>query len=1016
MIRINNFEYNEKGLREIMNPDKPGSTSNSEASKQLSDLLNASIKMKKEKSGIPTSEPQPEKNTQTLSELSAFYNEVTAKLLGTIKGQDNAVMKFVQGCFQGDLIESGKNTGPMANFFFLGPPGTGKTLLAETAAEVMNLPYKFFNMNEYVRPDACDELVGTPSIFGNAKEGSLTSFVRKNPRSIVIFDEIEKAHMSTIRIFLQMLNSGYMRDVKNDTNVSFEETIVIFTSNCGKKLYDDVTVNLTKLPESVVISSIKDELPPEICSRIASGNMIMFNHLSIHCLADMVVSKFNSFADKMESTYGCKVTYPKELPLLFMFSKGGDLDARVVARKSSAFLEDEVHEIARQIENSNQSLDALKSISFDVDWDGCSDEIKKLFFNNSKSEIIVMADDDVVDLFRVDENKYTIHTPKSVEEATEIIKRDISAVFIAPCYGEKGNNEKILSVSDYKSIGIDFFQSIARTESGIPIYILDTESDFSDVDNNTFVQEGAYDVIDVDMAHKDQFSKIFTNIMDVLYMESEGTNFTSKGWVIDYDTVQDDIDDNGLINVTFYNISKKKAVDASNRGAFVSDAERPVVKFDDIIGATEAKEELKYFVQYLTNPRQFLANGGRPPKGVLLYGPPGTGKTMLAKAMAGECDVNFIEVSAANFLDKYVGGSEENVRKIFAMARKYAPAIIFIDEIDAIGKKRTGSEFNSTTETVLNVLLTEMDGFSGSNKRKPVFVLAATNYGVGEGEDGIADLDPALIRRFDNKINVNLPKEEDRLKYLRMMVSKREFTGISDDTLKNIAERTVGQSLAILSNILDLAYRNAQKEGREVSDSDLLKAQEDYHYGELRESSPEYYKSVAYHELGHAYVSYLGGDCPSYITIEARSNFGGYMQHGSKENVNSHSYKDLIWKIRTSLAGRAAEYVFENPEDGNNTGASSDLEHATNVAFHIVLSFGMLENQLVTLKRDEVLKSSLAEKYVAQVNEILVREFQETIKIIENGRADIETLAEELLKENHMTGAQFEEIMKKMGK
>ena len=206
-----------------------------------------------------------------------------------------------------------------------------------------------------------------------------------------------------------------------------------------------------------------------------------------------------------------------------------------------------------------------------------------------------------------------------------------------------------------------------------------------------------------------------------------------------------------------------------------SDAERPSDRFDDVIGAEKAKEELQYFVKHLTEPKEFRMKGAEPPKGILLYGPPGTGKTMLARAMAGESDVTFFPTSATEFMDSHVGGSEAKIRRIFKQARKYAPAIIFIDEIDAIGKERTGSENTHHTELMLNALLTEMDGFHGADSNKPVFVLAATNKMV-RGENGeSASLDEALLRRFNNKIYVAPPKESEREQYILRMLARKNI-------------------------------------------------------------------------------------------------------------------------------------------------------------------------------------------------------------------------------------------------
>ena len=989
------------------NGEKAGKSSEKSREKDVASIID-SIK-----------ESEPEKKAD-LKDLATRYRELTTALLDKVKGQEQAIMKFVQGYNEGIILkDSEKKNRPRSYFFFFGPPGVGKTYLAENASEVLKLPYKIYNMSEYASSQSHEEMIGTAKIYSNSRSGSLTEFVKNNPECLLVFDEIEKAHIHTIRLFLQILGSGKLRDVNKDEDVSFRDATIIFTSNVGRELYADRSVNLSTLPEKVLIDAITKErneygepaLPPEICSRIASGNTVIFNHLSIRYLTEMVSKTFDDIVSGMETEYNVNIKYSKYLPSLFIYNRGGEIDARVAVGQSGRFFKNELYELLRQMENSRPSGAEMKSLELDVEWDEMSDELKQLFINKEKSEILIFAQKDDALFKDFDDSKYVIHFASTLAEAEEILKNDISAIFIDPFFGKECNDDTVMSFSDYATKGIRFFHNLMDSQSGIPTYLLETDGEFSEVDKTTLMQEGATGTLIADKELPASFQRQLTQIMEELYMEKRSQEFTQRGWVIDFKTKQEWTKESGSVKITFYGLRKRRAVDVESRGSILSDAERPNTKFRDVIGAENAKEELKYFVKYLQNPKQFLSSGGRPPKGVLLYGPPGTGKTMLARAMAGESDVTFIQTSAAEFLNKYVGGTEENIKKLFVKAKKYAPAIIFIDEIDAIGKKRSGSELSSHTETALNALLTQMDGFSGNDMKKPIFVLAATNYGVNDQSDGIASLDDALIRRFDNKIYVDLPKESERKEYILLQLKKKNITTVSDDIAQNIAERTTGQSLAILQNVLDLAIRNATKEGKEVTNNDLLNALEDYCYGEKKVHTPEYYKSVAIHETGHAFVAYLGGDKPSYITIESRGHFGGYMQHANSEEDTGYTKEELLSRIRTSLAGRAAELVFYGEEKAINTGASSDLSNATNLAFSIVLTYGMDGSSLVVLKKDDVMKSALAGEYVSKVNAILEREMKNTIEIIEKNKAKIEAIADVLARENKLTGEQFDKLM-----
>ncbi len=963
---------------------------------------------------------EKEEPKHSLSKLSRKYRELSAALLEVVKGQDQAVLKFVQGYSQGDLLkETGKENHPKSYFFFFGPPGVGKTLLAETAANNLGIPYKIFNMSEYASHQAHQELIGVSRFYDNSSEGSLVKFVRENPECLLIFDEIEKAHINVIRQFLQILGSGSIYNVNRRSDVSFKDTTIIFTSNVGKELYADRSINLSTLPEKVLIDAIQNEknsdgelvLPPEMCSRIASGNTILFNHLSVQHLAEMVRDSFDRIVLGMEEKYGVRISYSKELPLLFLYNRGGEIDARVAVGQSEGFLKNEIYELMRQLENRKMDNE-IRKITIDIEWKGMDADLRRLFKNDDKAEALIFSDNNEIAEV-IDTKRYQIHRTSDLEEANELLKNDISAVFIDPFLGKGKEDGNILSISDYNTAGVQLFHTIAEKQTELPIYMLEMGGDFSEVDRTTFLQEGAFGTITIREGQLSSFKRQFVQIMEELYMEKESKTFSQRGWVIDFNTKQEITDVDSNVKILFYGLKKRMAVDIESRGSILSEAERPNISFSDVIGAEKAKEELEYFVKYLKNPKQFLMNGGKPPKGVLLYGPPGTGKTMLARAMAGESDVTFLQTSAAEFKNQYVGESEANIRRIFAKAKRYAPSIIFIDEIDAIGKRRIGSEFTSHTESMLNTLLTEMDGFSVTSSTKPVFVLAATNYGAGSEKDGIAPLDEALIRRFDNKIYVDLPKEAERKKYIMLMADKMGMRQITEEIAQNLAERTTGQSLAILQNVIELARRNVVKEDREVTDDDMLTALEEYIHGEKKEHTPEYYREVAIHETGHAYVSYISGDKPTYITIESRGDFGGYMQHANQEDVPSYTKEELLSRIRTSLAGRAAEQVFFGKTKALNTGASSDLSHATEYAWKMICSYGMYEDQLIVMTKQEVLNSPMANDYVTKVNEILKTELKNTIEIIENAKPKIQEIADVLVKENRLTGAQFEELMEK---
>ncbi len=374
------------------------------------------------------------------------------------------------------------------------------------------------------------------------------------------------------------------------------------------------------------------------------------------------------------------------------------------------------------------------------------------------------------------------------------------------------------------------------------------------------------------------------------------------------------------------------------KGKVYDDTERKTkIKFDDVAGLDEEKEEMIEIVDFLKKPEKFKKMGARVPKGVLLYGKPGTGKTLIAKAIAGEADVPFISMSGSEFIEMFAGLGASRVRKLFEKARKLAPCIVFIDEIDAIGSRRTS---NSGAETennqTLNQLLVEMDGFSSE---ETIIVLAATNRPEM--------LDKALLRpgRFDRQITIPVPDLKGRLEILKIHARDKK---ISDDVnLESIAEDTAGFTGAELENILNEAAIVATKNKHEdIENLDIEEAVKKVTVGlekRGRVYSEKDKKLTAYHEAGHAVVSrYLPTQTNvKEISIIPRGVAGGYTMYKSDEDKYYISKTEMQEKLIALLGGRAAEKLVLNDI---STGASNDIEVATKIARDMVTKYGMSDN------------------------------------------------------------------------
>ncbi|NOQ31234.1 MAG: ATP-dependent zinc metalloprotease FtsH [Helicobacteraceae bacterium] len=450
-------------------------------------------------------------------------------------------------------------------------------------------------------------------------------------------------------------------------------------------------------------------------------------------------------------------------------------------------------------------------------------------------------------------------------------------------------------------------------------------------------------------------------------------------------------------------------------------SEKPDVKFDDVAGVQEAKEEVVEIVDFLKNPERYVSLGAKIPKGVLLVGSPGTGKTLLAKAVAGEADVPFYSVSGSSFIEMFVGVGAARVRDLFEQAKKEAPAIIFIDEIDAIGKSRAAGGMmggNDEREQTLNQLLAEMDGF-GTNT--PIIILAATNRPEV--------LDPALLRpgRFDRQVLVDKPDFEGRIQILK--VHSKAIKEDKDFDIKEIARLTAGLAGADLANIInEAALLAGRKNQKTVKQQDLRESVERAIAGLAKKSrriDPKEKKIVAYHESGHALLAETtkGAKKVSKVSIVPRGLAAlGYTLNTPEENKYLAQEHELWAEVDVLLGGRAAEQVFIGEI---STGASNDLERATDIIKSMVQMYGMsevaglmvLEKQRSTflgggMSQAREYSEKMAENMDQYIKKALNEHYELTVARLEEYRGAIEKIVALLYDKENISGDQVREIIK----
>lgn len=945
----------------------------------------------------------------------------------TIMGQDIAVRSFINTFKKSQLFSIRKGK-PLAVYLLAGPPGVGKTLLAETTANTLDRPYKRIDMSEYggSSKDTVQGLIGFEPTWKDAAPGMLTSFVDENPSAIILFDEIEKASSSVLTIFLQILNDARLTDKYMKKTVSFENTILIFTTNAGKELYqDNYEENLSALPVATVVNALQEDqnFPNELVSRFAANSIIMFNHINKINLVDIAMNSMKSVCHNARRKV--IIDNIETLSQLLLLHEGEKNDARMINAKAQDMVAQALVDYTDF--ETKEGIFGKYPIHIDVSNE-INDASKYLYLSKENPVNVLYLTDKTIP-----ENNWDVEVKNHFDVGLLGNPKHIyRMIVIDPTYGASviEENKDVLEID---SEGNRVLRQLLQTSGKYNIYVVD-DGKLELQEKKFLLGEGVQGFLPV-VPDERRWGKLIARHHIMRSQETLAINNEVINYNLDFELVKNAAGRVSYGKIIFENliIHEASTGTASSRkidkDLLVSNAERPNVRFKDIIGAENAKRELQQFIKYVKNPEYFNMMGLDMPRGVLLYGPPGTGKTMLAKAAAGECGVSFISVSASDFENKYVGEGEQKIRDMFSAAKRNSPCILFIDEIDTIGKERTGSEHTHHTEKLLNVLLTEMDGFS-SLKKKQVFVMAATNFDIDGSKSGKpVKIDPALTRRFPTQIYVDLPSREERVQYVKMYLENKckksdiiDMTQL-DDMAESIASQTIGKSLAIVQNILDYSLRQFVMEKIEkpseekLTEKQMLEYVQEMLFGEKNRNT---HISTAYHEACHAFMAWKVGCVPAFLTIVSRDDFGGYVQMKEDEK-GKYTEKDMRNKIKIILAGRVGEIIYykyysegagetELLKDAINTGAGSDLEKATYYAKYIVANLGRNNENLAIVPEDKW-SSELSHDILEEVNLLLKVEMDRVLQIAEEDRELIHKLALEAIDKTQLTEKQIIKVL-----
>ncbi len=1001
-----------------------------------------------------------ESESKGIGKLSSVLKKLRESLIKNIFGQDHAIHIFVEGLFNAELTASSdiERKKPKGLFIFTGPPGVGKTYLAEQGAKALERPFKRFDMSSFSGHESSVTLIGMHPSYKGAHSGTLTEFVEKNPNAVLLFDEIEKAHINIIHLFLQILDAGSLEDKFTEKTILFKDTIIIFTSNAGKILYDKpnssgVHQANSSFHRKTILNALENEtdqrtgkpfFPQAICSRMATGYPVMFNHLTINDLNKVASLEFEKTGKLLEKEYKFRITYDPFIPLSLILKEGGKTDARTIRSQTESFLKTEIFKFSKLF--SPEKLDSIfknsTEMSFEIDQDELKrDEIKSLFKSNDKPEILLISDEIIGKLWGNVLQDFNWHFAGTSEDILNILdSKEIDIVLLdlwvsQSISGQLATMNLNQTIQQFEftppgaksvSLGQKLLMTVHTKDPNLPCYLIsfsDNEDNASGIDDELFLacvrSGGARGSINCNFVSNnvdnwkesaDIFQKKLYELYLNLYIEKKVGELAKEKKCLSFMTAPRIDMDNKKIRIRLRDLSFKKIVDASDYSGIIQDVDKPITRFDDVIGGDSAKTELSFIVKWLKNPKKYKQMGLKPPKGILLYGVPGTGKTMFARALAGESNVAFIVESATNFVTKWQGSGPQNVRDLFEKARKYAPAILFIDEIDAVGKKRTGGAGgNASIENTLNAILTEMDGFGEKNDTSPVIVIAATNL--------IEVLDDALRRRFSREIEVERPDKKAREKYLNMRLFEKKGSSVSKEVINRLSGQTSGMTIADIERIVEHALRMSSDSDGIVTDKIIEEAFESKRMGEARSgrADEKTLLRIARHEAGHCLIGWLRGEKPVQISIMARGNAGGFVERVSDEEKMIHTKSDLEGMICQSMGGRAAEIIYYGENEGLSSGVSGDLKSATHYAGIMVQEYGMGEKTgQIYLGKEKMNNSQISIDVITSIEKIINNQLEYGIKILTSNKEYMDKLISELLEKNRLTTAELELILPKI--
>ncbi len=935
------------------------------------------------------------KRTNNLVFRSLSSQGIKRKLSKKVIGQESAINSLCQGYLTSSIDSQ---QGPRTIYTFVGPSGVGKTFLASQLLCELNeyekTGYEFnvFNMEHYADSRDGLKLFGTGIQYVDASLGMLTHVVRAQPRQILLFDEIEKAHSTVIQSLLSILDSGLAKDQTSQEVVDFSQCIVIFTTNLGQDIIannpQNRSISIFDILRSSKNPSSKTQLSPEFVNRLAKGYPIVFSSLKINHLLRLADRELE---EKEKPDPQLTFGWPDNFAGFLLKTMAPDISVRglkgvsakvqsQILNKATPFFEQFPHDkMVFDVQVDNEEHGQPHSHSKLLLLDNDSRVFELLNRTSMKNDVSLCSDKDKI------KSAIEIHLPDALLIDIDTIENSHSSLLYF--LSDELDKHSKLPVFTYRIVNED------------------------EQDDSVSLSHDVREHFSIELSKFDHsFPSMIERIQYYLAIEHDLSSMTRRREALSYHCSVTPSEQG--FNVLFHRQSVNQVVQTDDlRANDLFKMSLPTIKLDDVIGLERAKKRLIDVISWLKTPEKLSHFGVPIPSGFLFAGPPGTGKTLLAKAVAGESGLPFFAVSASELSSSSSGGTTQNIKKLFATARKYAPSMVFIDEIDAIASRRSDSEQGADRDRNLtvNALLSEMDGFVSGDDA--VFVMAATNHPQL--------LDSAIVRpgRFDETIFCDLPNRHAREQFFTKFSARHNVEFVTAD-LNDLVASSRGMSSAQIDQVFREAIYQVVGENNPLTVEVIKKTMVRVSYGSPSENivlSEREKQRTAYHEAGHLLVSSLlfPKQEIDFVTIEPRDQALGFVATRAEEEYEGYSVACILNRLEVLLAGRVAEKLFSAKADEISSGASNDISKATKLAMHAIYEGG-LEPSIGPVNVGMLTKyeeSELLLNAQTAVQQWIIKAEKSVEQRLTEHRSSLDSVAGKLYEKESLLGEEIEQLL-----